>query len=479
MMAGDGHSTGHSAVPRPRPTGAPQVLAALLALLACPSAAMAVFILVAGQQVALPHLVFCLLQLVILVPLVRGGARWLRPTRLSRPRDATPPLLLLLAAVLVLGVTRLRAYWDGILGSALPRVRSGVRSGVPLEVDLLYLAATGLAMLSLLAAAGSIALLIWNAGPVRDLRGHGRDLAEETSRTVLHPSDGEAPAAAAGPPVATGADEPFWRRHLSPLSRVLLALAVVATPASILLFALARPAPALSDLLLLLAAFAPVPGVTWAVLASLWRRDEELGIVRAALLRTLVLPPLSVAGFLPAALLALLPAVSEGFDAQRLVAVVDDEIVPPGISPLAWVALSAVMAVAASILAGLAVIVVVVMLIVAFFMPQVLIRDNDMSTAPEHRRQNIAAVRALTLLIVLIFVFSLLITDADTHDARFWAAMAVLLAIVALTWYVWRTQRVDHARRRVQGTQARAPGPQPPARPDRMREEPGSGPSPS
>ena len=72
-----------------------------------------------------------------------------------------------------------------------------------------------------------------------------------------------------------------------------------------------------------------------------------------------------------------------------------------------------------------------------------------------------------------------LITDADTRDARFWAAMAVLLAIVALTWYVWRTQRVDHARRRVQGTQARAPGPQPPARPDRMREEPGSGPSPS
>src|SRR5699024_8882159 len=116
--------------------------------------------------------------------------------------------------------------------------------------------------------------------------------AEETSRTVLHPADGEAPAAAAGPPVATGADEPFWRRHLSPLSRVLLSLAVVATPASILLFALARPAPALSDLLLLLAAFAPVPGVTWAVLASLWRRDEELGIVRAALLRTLVLPPL-------------------------------------------------------------------------------------------------------------------------------------------------------------------------------------------
>src|SRR5699024_11088796 len=113
-------------------------------------------------------------------------------------------------------------------------------------------------------------------------------------------------------------------------------------------------------------------------------------IVRAALLRTLVLPPLSVAGFLPAALLALLPAVSEGFDAQRLVAVVDDEIVPPGISPLAWVALSAVMAVAASILAGLAVIVVVVMPIVAFFMPQVLIRQrhehSSRASASEYRR---------------------------------------------------------------------------------------------
>src|SRR5699024_10465970 len=119
------------------------------------------------------------------------------------------PLILLVAAVLTLAVTRLHAYQDGILGSALPRVRSGVRNGVPLEVDLLYLAASAAAVLSLLAAAGSIALLLWHAAPVRRLRGRGRDLAAESSRAVLDPADGEIPAAAPGPPIVTRADDPF------------------------------------------------------------------------------------------------------------------------------------------------------------------------------------------------------------------------------------------------------------------------------
>lgn len=473
-------STGPSTLSRPRPTSGPQVLLAVLALLFCPSAGIAAIILLGGRQVPLPHLVLCLLQLVILVPLVLGGIGWLRPTRPPRPRDAAPPLILLVAAVLTLAVTRLHAYQDGILGSALPRVRSGVRNGVPLEVDLLYLAASAAAVLSLLAAAGSIALLLWHAAPVRRLRGRGRDLAAESSRAVLDPADGEIPAAAPGPPIVTRADDPFWRRHLPPSSRVLLALSVVTTPASILLFALTRPSPALSDLLLLLAAFAPVPGVTWAVLASLWRRDEKLGIVRAALLRTVLLPLLSVAGFLPALLVALLPPVQEGFAAQRLFAAVDDALLPPGTSLLSWVGLAAAMAVAASILAGLAVVVAVVMPFVAIFHPQVMIGDNDMSTAPEHRRQNIAAVRALALLAPLIFVFSILITGADTGDVRFWAAMVTLLVLAVLTWYIWHTQRVDHARRRTHGTQALVPGPpQQPARPGQRHEETGSGPTPS
>lgn len=465
---------------RPRPTGALQVLLALLAMIVCPSAAIAAIILLGGRQIPLPHLVFCLLQLVLLVPLVLGGLRWFRPARASRPLDAAPPLLLLVGAVLLLLLTRFRAYQDGIQGSALPRVLHGVRNGVPLSVDLLYLAATGMAALSLLAVAGNVALLLWHSAPVRRLRDRGREFAEETTQAVLHPADGEIPAPASGPPIVTRAEQSFLRRHLSPLARVLLVLGVVATPASVLIFSLAGPSPALSDPLLFLAAFAPVPGIAWAVLASLWRRDETLGIVRAALIRTLLLPLLSVAGFLPTMLVALVPAVQEGFAAQRLAAVVDDEILPTGTSLLAWVALSAVMAVGAGILAALAITVALVMPIVAFFMPQVMIGDNDMSTAPEHRRQNIAAVRALALLIVLIFVFSILITDADPDDGRFWVAMAVLLVMVVLTWYIWRTQRVDHARRRAHGTWARIPGPQdPPARPDRTRDEASSGPSPS
>lgn len=454
------HGATPSHGPAPRPVRARQVLMAVLAVIGCPSAAIATVILVGGRQVPLPHLVFCLLQLVLLVPLVLGAVRWFRPARASRPSDAVPPVLFLVAAALTLAVTRLRAYQDGIQGSALPRALSGQRYGVPLSVDLLYLAATGLGVLAVLAAAAGIALLVWHAPPVRRLRGRGQDLAAEMAQAVLHPAEGEIPARAAGPPIVTRAGEPFLRRHLSPLSRALLLLGVVATPASFLLLALAHPSPGVSDLLLLLAVLAPVAGVAWAVLASLWRRDETLGIVRAALLRTLVLPLLTAAGALPTMLATLLPSVRQGFAAQRLVAAVDDQLLPTESSMFASVALTALITVGASILAGLAITVVAVMPITAVFMPQVMVGDNDMSTAPEHRRQNIAAVRALSLLIVLIFVFSILITNAEPDEARFWIAMAVLLVMAALTWYIWRTQKVDHARRRAHGTSARAPGPE-------------------
>src|SRR5699024_3697671 len=150
-----------------------------------------------------------------------------------------------------------------------------------------------------------------------------------------------------------------------------------------------------------------------------------------------------------------------------------------GISPPAWVALSAVMALAACIPAGPAGRAWGVRPSAALFTPRLRFCAHAVTGAPDHPRESSCVARAQAQLVVLICVVSCLITAADTHDARFWAAMAVLLAIVALPLYVWPTQRVDHARRRAQGTQARVPGPRPPARPDRMREEPGSGPSPS
>lgn len=55
----------------------------------------------------------------------------------------------------------------------------------------------------------------------------------------------------------------------------------------------------------------------------------------------------------------------------------------------------------------------VVMPVVAIFMPQVMVVDNQMSTSPEHRRQNTAAVRAITAFVVLTFVFAGLITGTD------------------------------------------------------------------
>ncbi|APX33144.1 hypothetical protein BH708_10960 [Brachybacterium sp. P6-10-X1] len=167
--------------PRPRPTGWLHVLLSVCLLILCPVSAFLTIVLVGGYQIALPYAALCLLQLVMLVPLLVGGLGWLRPTRTSRPRDAFPPLCFLVGTVLTLGVTLLRAWDDGIRGSALPRLRFGVRHDVPLEVDVLYLAAIGLAALSLLMAVATALLLALHSAPVRRLRGRAAEESTETT----------------------------------------------------------------------------------------------------------------------------------------------------------------------------------------------------------------------------------------------------------------------------------------------------------
>ncbi|WP_010532896.1 hypothetical protein [Brachybacterium squillarum] len=67
--------------------------------------------------------------------------------------------------------------------------------------------------------------------------------------------------------------------------------------------------------------------------------------------------------------------------------------------------------------------------------------ENNLSTRPEDLRRNIAAVRALPLLVILIFVFSWLIVDARVGEGRFWLAMATLAVMVVLTVLIVRWQQ--------------------------------------
>lgn len=408
-----------------------------------------------------PYALIGLLDLLFLAYLLAEAVRWVRPTRASQPKDAVPLLPVVVGTGITLGLMLVLADAHGIRGSALPRVLQGVRHGIPLSVDLLYLSASALSLLVLVATAATGAVLLLHAAPVRRALGWAEGGLQAAAQRLTAESAAIAEGTAwATPPVRTGPSDGFLRRQLPPVSRVLLALGAAVTLACVLVFSLGDIGADTAELLTIVAAFAPVPGMAWAVLASLWRSDEEFGVVMGALFRTLTVPVIATAlCFLPTLLAVLLPPVWQGFAAQQMSAIGDAGLVAPGAPPPGWVGMAALVALACGMLSGLALSVMVVMPVVAIFIPQVMIVDNQMSTSPEHRRQNIASVRAISAFVVLTFVFAGLITGTDPGDLRFWLAIACLVLLVVLVAFTYRTQRVDHARRRESGTQALVPNP--------------------
>jgi Na+/melibiose symporter-like transporter len=103
---------------------------------------------------------------------------------------------------------------------------------------------------------------------------------------------------------------------------------------------------------------------------------------------------------------------------------------------------------------------------VALLRPQQMVGENEMSTDPAHRRRNVAAVRAMAAMIVMIFVFSTLMALYQDGDAPGWAVLLSLLVLVGLGVAVFLLQRVDHAARERSGTSARVENPADP-RPSR------------
>ncbi|WP_157975618.1 hypothetical protein [Brachybacterium sp. YJGR34] len=462
---------------RPPRTTMPRVLATLGLTVLSLAGMLAVAFLVQRRDPLL-FLGMSALELVLLAAALGRGLSWLRATRATRPFDALPLVILLGGAGAALWFVPTIAGNYGIRGSALPRVRSGTRHGVPLAFDLAYLLAVGLSLATLAILALTAALMILRTHAVRRGLTGGRDRALEAAEQFVDPGTGR-DKDPAPPRTVTSASDGFLRRNLPPVSRVLMVLGATTSLVCVLVVALARPAPELTETLTEVAVFAPVPAMLWAQLASLWRRDEELGNVMATIYRSVTVPPVVAAlCAVPTLLVGLLPPVWTGFAEHTAAVLGENSLARPGAPAPVGAAFGALVATAAGMLGGLFISVFIVMPSIALFRPGLLFGANDLSTEPAYRRANIASVRALSALLVGTFVFAALMATSDPGDARRWWAMAVLLVVALLTAFVWRTQRVDHARRAESGTQSLIPGPHDPRPQDGPEDEGGSeGPS--
>lgn len=418
---------------QPAATSATTLLLGALAMLLLPLTTLGAGVLF-PYRVPGTYLTVAVLHLGTAAILARGAWSWWGATRGPRPRDAAPPIMLALGVGASLLLIRLIAAQHGILGSALPRVRYGA----PMDVDVPYLASVGLGMLALLLALVWLALL-----PLRRSPGRGAGRPEGTRGRAASAPPAEKPLVLGPPrPVVTSSADGLLRRVFSPLALVLLALGIAVSVAALLLFSLGSPTEATAEPLTVVVAFAAAPSAAWAVLASLWRKDEDFGIVVAALLRTMVAPlATGVLLVVPLLIAAAFPAVREGFQAHSLALIGDDGLLEAGAPLAGWVAMCALVTVMVGMLAGLTLSVAVVFPGMAVLFPQEVVGENDLSTRPEDLRRNIAAVRALSLLVVLIFVFSWLIVDARVGEGRFWLAMATLAAMAVLTVLIVRWQR--------------------------------------
>lgn len=436
--------------PRPRPTTAVHVVVGLVLLLSAPAGTVLIGRATSSREVW-PYLAIGAIHLVLLAVVVPGGIGWFRATRAPRLLDAVPALCVAAGAFLSLGLTLVLAEAQGIRGSALPRLRQGV----PLAADLPYLLAVGTAVATLLVVLLSVVLMVRRARSVRDAVGEVRsELTGSMSRLRTRIESGP------GPQNVTHAEDGLLSRLLSPVTRLLVVVGAIVSLAALLMFSLTEVDRDTAERLTMVVVFTPAVPMLWAVLESLWRPDEEFGIPMAALYRTIAGPPaIGVIALMPSLLTGLLPPVWTGFSAQHLASIGDGGLVDAGAPVVAFVGFAMLVAAGAGMVGGLVLSVAVVLPVTALFLPGVMVADNELSTRPADRRRNVASVRLLSLLILMIFVFSALIAGAEPGELRFGLAMAALAVLVVLTVAILRTQRVDHEARRRSGHSARVPNP--------------------
>ena len=413
-----------------------------------------------SSRVAAPFAAVALLHLLVLAAAAWLAVRALRGREAWRPGDLAGPVTLAIGAGLSLFLTLALAHAVGIRGSAVPRLRQGI----PLPPDLPYVIAVGLAVAALLTAA--LAAL---APPARGIIGRLRErAARRADAGAGSPRPARDPAPA---PVhhATSEADGLLARLLSPITRVLMVLGGLGSLVCLLMFSLTAQDPDTAELLTIGVVLLPALPMVWAVLESLWRLDADLGPVMGALWRTLVGPfVITIVLVIPLLLVSVLPPVRRGFHARHMASIGDGGLVAADASVFAFLGLGALVALGTGMAGGLAVSVAVVIPAVALLRPQQMVAENEMSTDPAHRRRNVAAVRAMAAMIVMIFVFSILMVRYQHGAVPGWAVLLSLLVLVGLAVAVVLLQRVDHEARARSGTSARVENPADP-RPRRLR----------
>ncbi|AXK46245.1 hypothetical protein [Brachybacterium saurashtrense] len=463
-------STAHRAR---RPLGVVLIGPALMVLV--PLGTFAVGVSTSSRSAA-PFVAIAVLHLLMLTAAAWLTVRALRETERWRPVDLAGPMSLAIGAGASLFLTSALARAIGIQGTAVPRLRNGI----PEPADFPFVAAVGLACAVLLGAALSAVvppmrevlvllrrcLARWRSGQeAAASEGDARSAAGTEARSPDHDSD-LAPA-----PVryATSERDGILARLLSPLTRVLIVLAGLTSLGCLVVFSLTAQDPRTAELLTIGVTLLPALPMVWAVLESLWRLDESLGTIMAALWRTMtgpfVIAPLLVA---PMLLVGALPPVRQGFSAQHMATIGDGGLVAADASVFSFLGAGAAIALAAGVGGGLAVSVAVVIPVVALLRPLQMVAENEMSMDIVHRRRNVAAVRAMAATIVMIFVFSTLMALYQNGQAPGWAALLSLLVLAGLVVAVFFLQRVDHEARARSGTSARVGNPADP-RPPRLR----------
>ena len=403
--------------------------------------------LAASWRSPVPFVASVALHLLALGWLVRVAISWLRPQRSSGAGDFAVALVPLVTGTVSLVLAAEIAKGYGIKGSAWPRVRHSIK---PFAADYAYLGAnlviivmmaTAVALLALLVRSQPWAGALWNK-------------AEETAGDAVEAAFGIPDEPRIAAPVTSAAD-PFWRRLMSPSAWVLFAICAALSLPGMWLVA-ADYKGELGWLVGGLILYVGAPVTAWAVLQSVWRPDDELGVLLPAVYRSVAVPFVTA---LPIGLLQLAFATLPVF-ADRVRSFQHPEVEYHGHFwfPLEDVSLLRLFAVQVgmaevffAMLAGLVVTVFLVLPILAFRDPDQFMRDQMLSTRKTDRRQNVLVVRALAVGLPLAFIVPTIMLGSSPGDGRWWIGIALAAVGVGATGFIWRTQRVDVEARAASG----------------------------
>ncbi|MFC7490331.1 MULTISPECIES: hypothetical protein [unclassified Knoellia] len=393
---------------------------------------------------SVPFVVAMILQVAALVWVGRIAWSWRDPPRGARAMDFVLGAVVLVTGAVALVLVREVAQSFGIRGSALPRVRSGIAD----PVDFAYLGATGV-VVTLMGAA--VVLLLLMARSTASVRAVSQSAGESSGEAI---DAVEALLAVPAQPrqtlAVTSARDPFLRRLMGRSAWILFGVcAALSVPG---LWLVAADYEGSLELVGGVVLYIGVPVTAWAVLQSVWRRDEDFGVAVPALLRSMVVPVVTA---LPIGLLQLLlvhlPVFADRVRSyQRPDEVYEGHYWFPLEDESLFTALALDLTLGGVAMAGVAGLVVAVFLVLpitSFRDPDQLMREQGMSGSREHRARNVAAARVLALGLPLAFVVPALLVGTDPGDTRRWIAIALAVVGVGALYYVWRNQRVDLAAR--------------------------------